>query len=232
MGANSTFELKMGSFSFLILLIGAVASEPFFHTGNEYEFMYKGKMMTGIPDLDAQYSGLTLHCNIILQVLGSQKYRFAMRDVKYGKFNEKLSDNRDLNWRQIQTPIPKDIPSEFEKALESPIEFSIKNGNICEFKISEHEPMWINNLKKSLVSVIKIQLPSNQDKDNNSVRGTKVLPKIWEVLEDGVDGKCENTYQVNEIPESQLKELVEAGLVQKEKCLNKKVYLVLKTRDL
>ncbi len=35
-------------------------------------------MMTGIPELDAQYSGVTMEGKVILQSLGTQQYRLAV----------------------------------------------------------------------------------------------------------------------------------------------------------
>ena len=35
-------------------------------------------MMTGIPELDAQYSGLTMEGKVILQSLGTHQYRLAV----------------------------------------------------------------------------------------------------------------------------------------------------------
>merc|ERR1711887_508759 len=131
----------------------------------------------------------------------------------------------------VKTPEPTAIPAELVKALESPIELIHQNGEVQEVKVSELEPNWVTNLKKSLVSVVKVQLPSNQIKESNSLRGTESIPKIWKVMEHGIDGKCETTYQTNEIPESYIQELVETGLVQKERCLNQKIYEVMKTRD-
>jgi len=222
----------MRTTSLLVLLIGAVACEPFFQSGREHEFEYRGKMLTGIPELDSQYSGLTIESKVILQSLGSQEYKLAMKNIRYSKFNERLSEDRSENWRQLEVPEAAPVPSDHQTYLQYPIEFSMQDGEIRDVKVSGEEPEWATNLKKSLVSLIKVQLPSQHDLKSNTVRGSSTaLPKIWEVMEQGVDGKCENTYQVNEIPESELQELVEAKYIVRERCLNKKIYQVMKTRN-
>ena len=155
-----------------------------------------------------------------------------MKNIRYSKFNERLSEDKSENWRQLEVPEASPVPSEHQTYLEYPIEFSMQDGEIRDIKVSEEEPQWATNMKKSLVSLIKVQLPSQHDQKSNSVRGSTSFPKIWEVMEQGVDGKCENTYQVNEIPESELQELVEAKYISRERCLNKKIYHVMKTRNI
>ena len=50
-------------------------------------------------------------------------------------------------------------------------------------------------------------------------------------MEQGVDGKCENTYQVTEVPQANIQELIEAELVDRQRCQGKKIYQVMKTRN-
>merc|ERR1712198_709792 len=91
-------ELKMRNYSLLILLLGAVASEPLFRPGKEYEYDYQGKLLSGIPVLDSQFAGLMIEGKIILQTLGTETYKLALKDVKYSKFNEKLTGSTEPRW--------------------------------------------------------------------------------------------------------------------------------------
>ena len=154
-----------------------------------------------------------------------------MKNIKYNKFNERLSEDKTENWRQLQTPEPAQVPDEHQTYLEYPIEFSMQDGEIRGIKVSQREPVWSVNLKKSLISLIKVQLPSNFDIKSNIVRGPTSFPRVWEVMESGLDGKCENTYQTVEIPESELPELVEAKYIDRERCQNRKIFQVVKTRN-
>merc|ERR1711872_986277 len=211
------------------------ASEPIFRSGKEYEFDYKGKLLSGIPELDTHFAGLMIEGKIILQSLTTETYKLALKDVKYSKFNEKLTGSAEYqNWRHLITPEGQQIPSEFERVLKSPIEFSMSNGEITKIKVSEVEPTWAINLKKSLISLIKIQTPTGGHDltQNQIVRGKSLasLPPVWKVMEEGVDGKCENIYDVAELPEYMLEE-VAPGLVDIKKCEGKKIYQILKSRN-
>ena len=54
---------------------------------------------------------------------------------------------------------------------------------------------------------------------------------VWTVMEEGIEGKCENTYQVTEIPEYMVHDY-EKGMFQPELCQGKKFWQVLRTRDI
>jgi len=225
----------MGSYSLLILLLGAAVSEPIFRSGKEYEYDYQGKLLSGIPELDSHFAGLVIEGKIILQTLDTETFKLALKDVKYSKFNEKLTGSSEYkNWRHLITPEGQQIPSEFETILKSPIEFSMINGEISKIKVSRVEPAWAINLKKSLISLIKIQTPTGEHDltQNHIVRAKSIatLPPVWKVMEEGVDGKCENIYDIAELPEYMLEE-VAPGLVDVKKCEGKKIYQILKSRN-
>merc|ERR1712142_631213 len=93
---------------------------------------------------------------------------------------------------------------------------------------------WAINLKKSLISLIKIQTPTGEHDltQNSIVRSSSItsLPPVWKVMEEGIDGKCETLYDIAELPEYMLQELA-PGLIEIEKCEGKKIFQILKTRN-
>lgn len=245
-------------YSILILVIGAVASEPFFSPGQEYEFDYKGKIMTGIPELDkTHFAGLTLEGKVILQAHDSQNFKLALKDVRFNNFNMRLTDLEDpewsrrsssrededdpseygwqsQNWRNLKTPDTVPVPHEFQTILESPVEFSIVNGEIRSVKVSRDEADWSVNFKKALVSLMKVQTPAgHHDLSHNSVRSHNgSLPRFWKTMEEGVDGKCENIYTVTDVPQYKLQEITPSIVLDMGRCEGQKVFEILKTRNI
>merc|ERR1712180_523000 len=172
---------------------------------------------------------------VVLQAPDSRTFKLALRDVRFAKFNEKLTGLEPENWRFIHTPEPEETTSEYKTVLESPVEFTMVEGEVKEIKSSEEEATWTINFKKSLISLIKIQSPSGRiDISQNNVRTeTGRLPEIWSVMEEGVDGECENTYQFIEVPTYMLSELTH-GKMDMESCEERgmKAYQITKTRNL
>ena len=106
----------------------------------------------------------------------------------------------------------------------------MENGRISKIQFSQNEPHWSVNFKKSLVSLMKVKTPTGeQDLSQNTVRSGS-FPDVWRVMEQGVDGKCENTYHFTELPEYMLKDIT-FGIVDSEKCQGKKIFQILKSRD-
>merc|ERR1711962_1415607 len=171
---------------------------------------------------------------VVLQALDSRTFKLALKDVRFTRFNEKLTGLEPENWRFMHTPEPEETTSEYKTVLESPVEFTMVEGEVKEIKSSEEEATWTINFKKSLISLIKIQSPSGRiDISQNNVRTeTGRLPEIWSVMEEGVDGECENTYQFIEVPTYMLSELTH-GKMGMETCEERglKAYQITKTRN-
>merc|ERR1711913_259871 len=154
-------QLKMKSA--LILLIAGLASssELYASPGQEFVYEYYGRMLTGIPQLDSTFAGMALKSKVIVQVTEQNLYKIQMKDVKYGTFNEKLSGPNSDNWRSVE--VESDIPlsGEYKKMLETPFEVKMSKygGEISSMKISSAEPQWSVNMKKGLVSSLKMTFP-------------------------------------------------------------------------
>merc|ERR1712126_725345 len=108
------------------------------------------------------------------------------------------------------------------------------------------EPQWSINMKKALISSLKIQLPQQQLEQQQQQQQERVNPKMWyiqqqqqqqqeqhywTVMEEGIEGKCQNTYQVSELPEYMINEY-EQGMLKPELCQGKKYWQLLRTRDI
>ena len=159
-----------------------------------------------------------------------------MRNIKSSKFNERLGGAHSLNWENLHLPIADQVSAQYETILGTPIIFTMKNGQVSDIVISITEPQWSLNVKKSLISLIKIQT-DNEDfkKSLNIVRldneTNKTLPDSWKVMEQGVDGRCENNYQFTKLPEYMIHEIYSDPKLPVQKCASKNVYHITKTRD-
>ena len=171
-------------------------------------------MLTGIPQLDSTFAGMSLKSKVYVQVTAQNYYKIQLKDVKYGTFNEKLSGPNSDNWRSVEVESNIPLSGEYKKMLETPFEVKMSKygGEISSLKVSSAEPQWSVNMKKALLSTLKIQFPeesryyssqqnmvnnprfayANQQKLHTSIKGEN--PLSWTVMEEGIEGKCENTY--------------------------------------
>merc|ERR1711887_247570 len=212
-------NLNMKSSLFCLLAVGLASCELLFSPGQEYVYTYSGKILTGIPQVDSTFAGMSITGQIIVQAVTANTLKLAIRDVGFSTFNEKLGGVEPRNWRTVATPTTNPLTDLLKKHMESPVEFVVEKGIISTIKISSEEPQWSVNFKKALLATLKIQLP------------TEGIPTFWTVMEEGIEGKCENTYQVSELPEYLIHE-VEQGMIKPELCKGKKYFQVLKARDI
>jgi len=236
----------------IILFVGIVSAGQFYSPGQEYVYQYYGRILTGLPQIDNTFAGLALKGQVILQATSQNNYKLQMKNVNFGTFNEKLSGPEPENWRNVQVEAKSPLATQYKQMLESPVEFQVQQGEISAIKISNQEPQWSVNMKKALVATVKIQLPSqqhlvsSQNQVNNNMnpkfwyaqqqqnlmsQNSQNNQYYWSVMEEGIEGKCENTYQVSELPQYMANEY-EQGMFQSEICQGKKYFQVLRTRDI
>ena len=196
---------------FLLCAFGAASAKFLIKPGQEHVYAYSGRILTGIPELENVFSGLAIDCKVLLQAgqgrPGTNTFKVALRDVQFSNFNQKLNGPLPLNWRTMVTPATAPVINAHKIFLESPVEVEMVNWEIKKVIISAEEPEWSVNFKKALIAAIKVQLPLGNEHENRISRegvpagAILAVPQFWTVMEQGVDGVCENTYQVTEIPE-------------------------------
>jgi len=210
--------------SLLLFLIsaGVVSSQLLFTPGSEYVYTYSGKILSGIPELDSTFAGISLSGQVILQATSQSTFKLAMKEVGFSQFNENFSGLKPFNWRNVVTPATSPVVGMAKQYMESPVDFSITSDGLTSVKVSSAEPEWSINFKKALITALKIQLPVQQAQE---------VPSFWVAMEEGIDGKCENTYQVTPLPAYLVKEYQEV-VINPTLCQGKKFFEIEKARDI
>ena len=54
---------------FLICSLNASSAEFLFKKGEERVYSYSGKIISGIPELDNTYAGLSIECDVVLRAV-------------------------------------------------------------------------------------------------------------------------------------------------------------------
>jgi len=215
----------MRSLVFVLFAAGLASSQLLFTPGKEYVYTYFGKMLSGIPELDASFAGLTISGKVIVQATESNTFKLAMREVGFSTFNDKLMVlEQPVNWRSVFTPETTPVTAAYKQIMESPVEFMIVKGEVKVVKVASMEPHWSINFKKALVAGLKIQLPVEQEVQ-------QTIPPFFSIMEEGIEGKCENNYQISELPEYMVHEM-EHQVIRPELCQGKKFFQVMKARDI
>jgi hypothetical protein len=142
------------------------------------------------------------------------------------------------NWRNLYLPTLKAVPATYAQLLAKPVEVVIScNGAIREVAVSRDDQKWSINFKKALVVLFqaKIDSYSIELEENRIQHHSNQGRAMWTVREESLQGRCEATYQVNEIPEYIIREQPELAPMP-ELCpsaqAGRKYFEITRTRNL
>lgn len=193
-------------------------------------------MLTSIPKLASHYSGIGINATVLVDVLSQNKLQLSVEQPRFARINERLEarlnsiDGPDgANWREVFLPEMSEVDSDLRRILEQPIIFELVRGEIREAKISREEPEWSVNFKKALALLFQAKVDTsswmgeeNQINSNNE--------NYWMTKEESIDGLCEVTYQVNEIPKYMIRDRPEY-VINHESCPEQKFFSIVKTKN-
>jgi hypothetical protein len=190
--------------------------ERIFKDGNEYRYLYDGQILTGIPDINAQYSGARIRAVVKIQ-LGQQDL-MQIEKVFVGSLHERfVSDPQALIQLDAFEPIPEqDAP--FEEVLKKPVQFSFENGKIRDVTFVEDEPSWSINMKSAILATFHLSLTDRELPEDETRRPNPQANELrsqrrqggsntdneeyFTVVEDGIGGRCEASYLILSIPDT------------------------------
>ena len=184
----------------LFVLLGLAAasgsggySELTWEPNQEYDFKYQGRLLTGIPELASQYTGLGIQCSVRLQVQEPNKFAMKIEHAQFSKVNDVLrsgssssgsssssssvgggSSDEENNWRNLELPSYQPMPEESARFLSMPTIFEInESGAVKEVTLSKEEPEWSVNFKKALIVLFQTKTREGSSLESNTVRKKK-----------------------------------------------------------
>merc|ERR1711962_443119 len=180
-------ELSLGKnmkFFALLMVVGLAAASGLsgerglrFESGKEFTFEYSGRLMTGFPALNSQYSGMGINATVSLIARTPTALGMIVSQPKFVKINDVLEPTEDnvpstydgTNWRRVKLPQMMEVPEEFKRILSLPVvvELDGQTGEVAKVTISKREPEWSVNLKKGIVSLYQVnELPEYIVREN------------------------------------------------------------------
>jgi hypothetical protein len=198
----------MRAVAFLLMLsfAGYVSTQFAWQTGKQYTYQVRGRLMTGISEINTQYAGLEVEYKMVLTAVGPNTIVLKPQGFKAVEVNAEIEGG----WREgeLKDQSPIDIKGELREYLESPIEATVRQGVVDSIKVEAHLPTWAVNIKKAQVSHfvldttgVNVVLQGNLNRKTNSVRPEEANQEsgfFYETMEDTVHGECETYYTVSQ----------------------------------
>jgi len=250
--SSSPKKGKMKSLYALLFIscVAASAIKPYSWSPNkEYRYKYSSQVLTGIPEINKQFSGVRLTSEVRIQPKHDSTCVIKILSPKIVSYNEEDMEISG-DWTPMESKGNEEsVSDEIKSWLESPFTVFHKKGKIEKIETEISEPEFIVNIKKSLVSQIQYDLSqaiTSTEKTNKVQRGDEehYIPS-FKTEETSVLGKCETIYSVSRLPEYLIQEFEEeerlrrsndweSERVEEEEklCKGKKYYEILKTKNL
>ncbi|XP_042204059.1 hemolymph clottable protein-like [Homarus americanus] len=179
-----------------VLLLGLLGSCWSLEPGLEYQYRYSGRVASGIPDLKDQYSGAGIQIDVTVQVSSEHETFFQFSNIQVGEFHDELEcDTRS------PLPIQYHPLEQGNDLLEKPFEFCIDGGEGKEYLKAPQEPVWITNIRKSVVNIFRI--PPILGNYGDPRREPTFKKTTFTLNETVMAGYCNNQYSLFQLPKEQ-----------------------------
>merc|ERR1711887_240201 len=238
-------QLKMRSLSAILFVdcVAAAAIQPYSWTpSKEYRYKYSAQVLSGIPELNNQFSGVRFNSEVLIQPQEDSTCLIKIENVELTSYNEE-----GLEMTHDWTPKEKhgereEIPSTIKSQIETPFVVFHKKGKVEMIETELGESESIINIKKALVSKLQNDISKSMERysqqRNQVQRRTDESPlPTFKTKESSILGECETIYSISRLPEHlriafEEEEKHRSIAPEKNECEGKEYYEILKSRDL
>ncbi|CAJ0951124.1 unnamed protein product, partial [Mesorhabditis belari] len=178
--------------AFGLLAIALAASsrqweERSFNKGNTYEFEWKGQIVSGVPVKGSSSHSLQqIHSKVFITV--NEKHSILRLDnVKLTNGHKQLTEPRIISEVSLEE---SQLTSEQREQIKLPIRFRYHQGIISEIVFSEEESAWSENIKRSILNMLQVQMSPRKTQEEYNTK-TVSNNKFFTVTERTLEGECE-----------------------------------------
>jgi len=173
-----------------------------FTPGLSYLYDYEARLMTGLPQLQSQYSGFELRSQVLIQALSDSVIAMKMTSIRVGKHNGVVQQD----FPSGQSPfIDHQTHAQFQQQLSKPIRFVYSEGKVKAFEADQSEPEWSLNMKKAFLSLLNVDLqpkkiiraPYGGVEKNLLLQNSLQDLTVYPIYEEGIGGLCETVYELH-----------------------------------
>jgi len=180
-----------------------LGNEGRFMSGKQYDFVYNGQLMTGIPGASEQHSASRIQAIVSLQFKTEHMCYMQMKHVRFGYANERVSNPRRMH--AFETFEPIEVSEEQLEQLALPVKFHYKNGLISSVHFAGAELPWSANMKRAVLNMLQVNLKKerviNEDLQRLDTEEKYVKKNdFFTTIEKSIEGECETAYTVESTP--------------------------------
>ncbi|KAG1684715.1 SET domain-containing protein 4 [Nymphon striatum] len=161
--------------------------------GKQYNYQYYSRVVTSVPELQQQWSGLAIKATLVLQPRPTFMV-CHLEDIHVERINEQIHSFRGRTG-EFRAQL------DYSQNLSKPFKVVYKDGLVREVYVQRNETEWSLNVKKSILNVLNVNL-QRENSLEKQISGRKYDPtsNYFRVMEESMAGECETSYQIRSIP--------------------------------
>lgn len=202
------------SLVFLAVLAFAAASSSRnnygWEQGKEYTYKTKVRLLTGIPSLKNQYSGIQARLQLKVQVKDDSTLAIQPSHVEIGQVHGAVAEgwtSDDIDFQPLKE-------AQDTRQFEQPFLANIKKGTIKSIVVNGQLPQEVVNFQKALVNALQLDLQERYSMESSKAEKALEMAltrkgeerTIYKTMEETVNGECETLYDISQIPRHMVKE--------------------------
>ena len=200
-----------------------------FKSNREYQFVYNGQLLTGLPQSSKQHSATRIQAVCTMVFKSDTSCLLKCTHIRMGKLNDMVVEPRKMvpfsAFEEVQ------IDSELKELLQTVVKFTYTRGLISDIVFDGSERPWSANIKRGVLNMLQVNLQQHgrTDRTDDAVLKNEIVDTedkgndYFTAMEKTLEGECECDYTVTEQPciecdQSDKKVLNVTKSVNFEKC--------------
>ena len=185
-------------------IVGSVSSveDTHFKGGREYQFVYNGQLLTGLPQSSKQHSSTRIQavCTVLFKT--DTSCLLKLTHIRMGKMNDNVVEPRRMvpfsAFEEVQ------IDSDLKEQLHNVVKFTYTNGLISDIVFDGSEQPWSANIKRGVLNLLQVNLQQTgrTDRTDDAVLKGDIVESndksydYFTATEKTLEGECECDYTV------------------------------------
>lgn len=173
-----------------------------FRANRQYQFVYNGQLLTGIPQSSKQHSATRIQAVCTVQFDSDTQCLLKCEHIRMGKLNEKVVEPRKIipfsAFEEVQ------IDQELKQQLQSVVKFTYTRGLISDIVFDGIEQPWSANIKRGVLNLLQVNLDQRgrTDRTDDAILKNEITETenkendYFTAMEKTLEGECECDYTV------------------------------------
>jgi hypothetical protein len=166
----------------------------------EFQFIYNGQLLTGIPSSSKLHAGTRIQAVVSVVFKTETTAFFKFNHFRFGKLNRHVQNQRSILPFMAFENVP--INEDLRSKLEAPVKFTYDRGLLTDVVFDGIEQPWSANIKRGALNLLQVNL---QKRGLIESRGEALTyteetstPNMdfFRVMERSMEGECETLYTV------------------------------------